>query len=173
MPSTELLIQEMENFYVEVEKVKSKIEKLNRNRLNCRKGCSFCCVDGITIYQIEAEYILAKSRELKLKENKNTRNGKCAFLNDKDECLIYEFRPYVCRTQGLPLKWYDVNDNDELVEYRDICPLNIKGKLIEELNGKNFWEIGPFERKLSDLQVKYFNNGNRIELRQLFEKVKS
>lgn len=172
MPNVELLIQEMENFYLEVEKVKSKIEKLNKSRLNCRKGCSFCCVDGITIYQIEAEYILAKSRALKPKNNINNKHGQCAFLNDRNECLIYEFRPYVCRTQGLPLKWYDIDDNDVLVEYRDICPLNLKGKPIEELNGKYFWEIGPFEQKLSNLQVKYFNNGNRIELRKLYEKIK-
>lgn len=175
MQDRDLLIEELEKFYSEVEKVKIKLEYLNKNNLNCKKGCSACCIDGITVFEIEAEYIFAKSRSLKrsLKlENAGNKNGKCVFLNDENECLIYEFRPYVCRTQGLPLRWIDFDENDELVEFRDVCPLNYQGKSIEKLNEKYFWEIGPFERKLSDLQVKYFNNGNRIEVRKLYEKIK-
>ncbi|MBK7707050.1 MAG: hypothetical protein IPJ30_15135 [Acidobacteria bacterium] len=51
--------------------------------------------------------------------------GACAFL-DQDACRIYPDRPYVHRTQGLPLRWIE-DDLEEAFKYRDICPLNEAG----------------------------------------------
>ena len=93
----------------------------------------------------------------------------CAFLDNEGACRIYEDRPYVCRTQGLPLRWIDEISDFEFVELRDICPLNDEGTPIEELDESECWTIGPIEERLAKLQL-MFGEGvmTRISLRSLF-----
>ncbi|WP_457565408.1 YkgJ family cysteine cluster protein [Caldithrix abyssi] len=163
------LIQALEAFYQKVDENVHKLEELNRARLHCKAGCADCCLDGITVFEAEAAYIRHKAESV-LKE-KPHRTGKCAFLDEADRCRIYAFRPYVCRTQGLPLRWFEYNESGFKVEYRDICPLNEKGPDLQTLDEKYFWEIGPAEQELAELQQK-FKSGRlkRVPLRELFYK---
>jgi Fe-S-cluster containining protein len=46
-----------------------------------------------------------------------TASTACPNLNDRGECLMYEHRPLVCRTFGLPLR-----NADEYIG--DVCELN-------------------------------------------------
>ena len=103
-----------------------------------------------------------------LETEKPHNEGACAFLDETGACRIYKDRPYVCRTQGLPLRWFDEIEN-QLVELRDICPLNEDGEPIEDLPEKECWTLGEFEAKLAELQ-KAFGKGEmkRIKLRNLF-----
>lgn len=159
----------LEKFYAEVDEQARRLEQVHAARLKCRRGCSSCCVDGITVFLIEAENIRQNHTELLAEESPNT-NGGCAFLDEAGACRIYESRPYVCRTQGLPLRWLDEVD-DEIYELRDICPLNDEGVPIEELPAEKCWTIGDFEARLAELQAK-FSGGEmkRIALRDLFVK---
>ncbi len=163
----EELIALLEEFYQQIDAKVKALEKLNKNRLHCKAGCADCCLDGITVFEIEADYIKRKAQAV-LQEKPHPK-GKCAFLDDNNLCRIYNYRPYVCRTQGLPLRWFEYNENGVKVEYRDICPLNAAGPNIQFLDENYFWEIGPFEQELADLQSR-FKNGRmkRIPLRQLF-----
>ncbi len=161
----------LKKFYAEVEKRTAKLEKLHAERLNCKKGCSACCVDDITVFEIEAENIKQNHAEF-LEAQKPHQKGMCAFLDKSGACRIYENRPYVCRTQGLPLSWIDEFE-DQLFEFRDICPLNEEGEPIENLYENECWTIGEFESKLTELQ-KELGTGEmtRIKLRKLFVKSK-
>lgn len=153
--------------YAEIDKRARRLEAIHAARLNCRRGCSNCCVDGITVFEVEAENIRQTHAEF-LTNEKTNENGGCAFLNEQGECRIYESRPYVCRTQGLPLRWFDEIE-DEIFEFRDICPLNELGEPVEELNEEKCWTIGEFEARLADLQAEFCNGEmNRIALRELF-----
>ncbi len=69
-------------------------------------------------------------------------------LDADGACRIYEVRPYVCRTQGLPLRWVEA-----AVERRDICPLNEPGEPIEELPEDACWELGPIEERLAATEL--------------------
>ena len=84
--------------------------------LRARRG------DQITVFEVEAEVIRRHHADL-LAEGEPHAEGACAFLDGEGACRIYEHRPYVCRTQGLPLRWLEELDG-ETVELRDICPLN-------------------------------------------------
>ncbi len=161
-------IEKLKLFYRTVDSLTTKLENTHAERLNCKKGCSACCVDDITVFEIEAENIREKNAEF-LENAEPHEKGMCAFLDEKGACRIYETRPYVCRTQGLPLRWFDEFEN-ELVEFRDICPLNDEGEPIENLAEENCWTIGEFEMKLAELQ-KEFGKGEmkRIKLRNMFE----
>ena len=159
----------LKQLYSAIELKTKRLEQVHQTRLNCRKGCSGCCVDEITVWNVEAENIRLTHPALLSDELPNTKGG-CAFLASNGACRIYHSRPYVCRTQGLPLRWFDEIE-DEIYEFRDICPLNedVGDEPIENLAEHDCWTIGDAEAALADLQ-REFENGEmrRVPLRELF-----
>ncbi len=166
------IFEKLENLYRKIDSITDQLVHIHAERLNCKKGCSACCVDDISVFEIEAENI--RQNHAAFLENENPHEkGMCAFLDETGACRIYENRPYVCRTQGLPLRWFEEIEN-EIYELRDICPLNEAGEPIENLSEEKCWTIGGFEAKLAELQ-KEFGTGDmcRIKLRELFFSAKT
>ncbi len=165
----ENFIEIMEKFYSELNTEIARVEKLNANRMHCKPGCHDCCVDNITVFEAEAQFIRYYHQNLLLNENPHHK-GACAFLDENGLCRIYEHRPYVCRTQGLPLRWVEYEADGTMAEFRDICPLNANNTPVELLPDDQCWDIGPFEQKLADIQMQ-LRNGNlkRVRLRDLFQ----
>jgi hypothetical protein len=154
----------------EVDRAAGALAARHRARLRCGRGCHDCCVDGLTVFEVEAERIRAAHAEL-LRSGRPHPPGACAFLGDAGECRIYADRPYVCRTQGLPLRWLEEARGGEIVERRDICPLNEAGEPIETLDAAECWTIGPVEDRLRRLQeARDGGAGRRVALRDLFER---
>ena len=154
----------LDELHAEVDRAAARVAETNAARLQCRRGCFDCCVDDITVFEVEAEKIRAGAAELLASATPHPP-GRCAFVGAEGECRIYELRPYVCRTQGLPLRWIDEEAEAEL---RDICALNDEGQLIETLDADDCWTLGPFEERLARLQP----DGRRVGLRGLFGKAK-
>jgi hypothetical protein len=153
-----------------VDRATAALTERHRGRLRCGRGCHACCVDGLTVFELEAERIRAAHGEL-LRSGKPHPPGACAFLGDVGECRVYADRPYVCRTQGLPLRWLEEARGGEIVERRDICPLNEAGEPIETLDAAECWTIGPVEDRLRRLQeARDGGAGRRVALRDLFER---
>lgn len=170
-------------FHAAVEEAAAPVARANAARLQCRPGCADCCVDGLTVFAIEAAEIVAHHASV-LEEEPHPPGG-CAFLDGAKRCRIYEHRPYVCRTQGLPLRWLEEDEEtEEVYEARDICPLNASPDEgagasenanprpgpelltpLEELPPEECWSIGPFEERLAREQ----NDGVRVALRSLFD----
>lgn len=154
----------------EIDRAVAPLARRHRARLECRRGCSDCCVDGITVFEVEAERIRADHAGL-LAGGRPHAVGACAFLDADGACRIYSSRPYVCRTQGLPLRWTEEGDDGEGVEYRDICPLNDAGpEPLESLAADDCWTLGPYEGRLAGLQASRGRAGRRVALRSLFER---
>ncbi len=157
---------ELGAFYRQVDKSAATLEDIHKDRLHCAVGCKDCCVDDISVFMIEADNIRLHFSEL-LNTEPPHAPGACAFLDDKGACRIYSQRPYVCRTQGLPLRWLEETESG-WVELRDICPLNDEGTPVETLPPEQCWSIGAYEQKLAEMQIKYYNNLQRVDLRSLF-----
>ena len=140
---------------------------LHSDRLECRRGCAACCVDDLTVFEVEAERIQANCAEVL--GSAPHPPGSCAFLDERGACRIYPHRPYVCRTQGLPLRWFAEDADGAIVELRDICSLNESEIPLEALPDTSCWLIGPAERRLGELQSE-LDGGvrKRIALRDLF-----
>ena len=139
-------------------------------RLQCERGCSDCCVDELTVFAVEAERIRRNQGEL-LREGSPHPPGACAFLDAQGACRIYEDRPYVCRTQGLPLRWLEETGDGQGVEYRDICTLNEAGPPVEDLEAADCWTLGPMEGRLAALQEAWGDGTlQRVTLRSLFQR---
>jgi Fe-S-cluster containining protein len=84
-----------------------------QNKISCSKGCSFCCSGKIILNTFEASYITsyveqfdiefdrelvkAQSKAPNIDDLKFAQN-KCALLDKKGNCSIYDIRPAICRT---------------------------------------------------------------------------
>jgi hypothetical protein len=142
-------------------------------RLTCHRGCHSCCKDELTVMEVEADRIRTHHQEL-LAKGVPHPVGACAFLDSAGASRIYANRPYVCRTQGLPLRWLEPTGPDEGLEYRDICPLNEAGTPVELLPPEACWTLGPTEDRLRQLQAAHQGNDKdpaRVPLRSLFAQV--
>jgi uncharacterized protein len=158
------------DLHAEMDRQIGPLHVLHAKRLQCRKGCCGCCIDGLTVFEVEAEGIRRHHPEL-LAEGVPHPEGACAFLDDVGACRIYEQRPYVCRTQGLPLRWIEERSGGNRVELRDICPLNEDGPPVESLPAEECWSIGPFEGRLARMQAAAADGElRRVSLRSLFRK---
>lgn len=139
--------------------------------LTCQRGCPDCCLDELTVFPVEAHRIRSEAARL-LESGTPAAPGSCAFLDDQGSCRIYESRPYVCRTQGLPLRWLEASD----VERRDLCSLSEEpwaaaGWGPGNLEPEQCWHLGPFEGRLAGLQAAVHGFSDpppRVRLRSLF-----
>lgn len=159
----------LEALHGEVDAAAATLARGHGERLLCGRGCSACCVDDLTVFEVEAERIRRAHPEL-LEAGTPGPAGGCAFLDAEGGCRVYAERPYVCRTQGLPLRWLEeLEDDGEIVERRDICELNLEGPALESLPEDSLWLIGPFEQRLAALQDSLDGGqGRRVALRSLF-----
>lgn len=154
----------------EVDEHVHRVAARHGTRLKCARGCASCCVDELTVFELEAERIRRDYPEVLTHEAPHP-TGACAFLDADGACRVYHARPYVCRTQGLPLRWLAEDEHDEIVEERDICPLNLEGPALETLSEDDCWLIGPFEERLAELQAEADGGElGRVALRDLFAK---
>lgn len=162
------ILDELRTLHREVDEEFDRLADLHRERMRCGRGCASCCVDELTVFDVEAARISDERSDF-LESEEPHAPGACAFLGRDGECRIYEQRPYVCRTQGLPLRWMKHATSGDWVEMRDICSLNDEaGPPLESLGERACWTLGPFEGRLADLQSRWGAPGRRIELRDLF-----
>jgi Fe-S-cluster containining protein len=153
-------VDSLERLHAEVDGRAAGLAAHHGERLVCKRACFGCCVDDLTVFEVEAERIRERMDGI----GEAHPPGRCAFLGAEGECRVYDVRPYVCRTQGLPLRWLD---HEAEAEYRDICPLNEEGEPVEELAAEECWTLGEFEERLAALQAER-GELKRVRLRDLF-----
>jgi hypothetical protein len=134
----------------------------------CRAGCASCCQAGLTITIVEAVVVgeaLGLSAErvfLQGGQDALCNSGRCALLDDAGHCRIYEARPLVCRTQGMPLL---LPDDDRI----SICELNFIGLAPHQsavLNTENL-EAALFAANLDYCQKNGLHPLTRVALDRL------
>lgn len=86
--------------------------------LQCRKGCDSCCVN-FNVLPLEFFSILSAIRHNPPALNE-THDEQCIFLVDH-RCQIYEHRPSICRSHGLPILNMDEEGEQWELSY---CHLN-------------------------------------------------
>jgi hypothetical protein len=82
----------------------ARVEARHGDDMQCQTGCSDCCHVRLTITPVEAAAIRAHVRgPLVL----NTNPDQCAALDAAGRCQIYEARPVVCRSHGVPIRMHE------------------------------------------------------------------
>ena len=95
-------------------------------QITCTAGCSSCCT-SITVFPVEAAAMretLAnlpeqQAEEIRRHVSEHADEERCPLLLHH-RCLLYDARPIICRTHGLPIV-YTVDDQRK----SDCCPLNL------------------------------------------------
>lgn len=156
-----------------------RVESNYPQGLSCKNGCSRCCYVDLSIFSVEAQFIRDwfkalssnKKAELKVlweKEISYQKNffdqnvASCPFLKN-ESCSIYEARPVICRTQGLPLKF-----NDEGEDCVDACPLNFND---DEIVMGDCLDLDRLNLILSTLQHQR-GDEERVNLKELLNELK-
>lgn len=110
------------------------------SQITCACGCSSCCAH-ISIFPVEAAAMgemlhtksLKQAKEIKKYILEHLHSDSCPLLSN-NRCLLYEARPIICRTHGLPII-YDLNGEQK----SDCCPQNLIGS--PQLSGLNVIDI--------------------------------
>ena len=164
------VVEDVQKLHAAVDDAVASVVRHHIGQLNCGPGCSGCCIDELTVFEVEAERIRRHHPKL-LRDGSPAPHGRCAFLDPEGCCQVYEDRPYVCRTQGLPLRWIE-DDTEERV----ICELNEESVALVSLPSEHCFELGPFEAELATLQARHQGARmgsaalSRVPLRSLFER---
>ncbi len=140
-----------------------KVLAKNSQQMDCKKGCSKCCQTDISVFEIEADRIRDWFKSQASTDKVNllklwslpSGNGSCTFLVN-DSCTIYDARPVICRTQGLPL--YVSSENS-----LDYCPLNFKSGDPEKSDWLNLERMNT----LLSIAAKSMKKEGRIRLLKL------
>jgi len=110
-----------------VDQLCKSVEEVLHEHLSCAEGCSSCC-KTISLFPVEAASINAAVAALPKEDAEFVRHqvevgqegDSCPLLLD-NRCLIYAFRPIICRTHGLPIMFTD--QGGRRVDY---CPKNLQ-----------------------------------------------
>ena len=116
------------------------IEHALQGQITCSEGCSTCCT-SITIFPVEAaalrEALTAlpdgEAASIRRHAEEHAAGERCPLLLDH-RCLLYEARPIICRTHGLPIVFTE-DDKQRL----DCCPLNLASR--ESLSGSTIIDL--------------------------------
>jgi Fe-S-cluster containining protein len=147
---------ELENYRElrnEVSHLSEQLSKLHQKEMACKKGCSECCMH-FSILPVEYFSILQELKAnppqqyLELDEEADD----CNFLID-DLCQIYESRPFICRTHGLPLLFMSL-DGDEWE--LSTCPLNFTD--FEDFHSENTYPQDTYNSKLFLINQEFVKN---------------
>ena len=105
----------------QVDKWTAEMVQRYKPHLACRKGCDLCCQRKFSISGVEAYNVAALFRQLPAAVQRAVRKRKssCTFLVD-GACTVYEARPVICRTYGLP----SLHRNEKTEAEISWCELN-------------------------------------------------
>lgn len=159
----------MQNGYVklrnEVVRLAERLTERYANHLVCRAGCSACCRHHLSVFKVEADILREAIGRLPEDLRERIRRQSedvdrlealgepvsCPLLVD-DRCAVYESRPLICRTQGLPLLFENEEDEQEV----DFCPLNFNTPgAIDDLNQDSLVPLDAINLKLALANLQY------------------
>jgi Fe-S-cluster containining protein len=153
-------MQILDNYYALLAKIDELCSGTMSNHaehISCKRGCSSCC-RHLTLFPVEAMAIataLARLQEDKMKAIRERigaaeASDRCPLLCE-DICLLYEARPVICRTHGLPL----LLERNEAKEV-DCCPLNFKD--VGSLPGSAIIDLERLNTLLTAINANFLAN---------------
>ncbi|MBN2844281.1 MAG: YkgJ family cysteine cluster protein [Sedimentisphaerales bacterium] len=154
----------------EIDQLVERLLAIHGSQIVCRPGCCDCCVN-LSVFPVEFA-VIASEQEGK-GEITFDPEAKCGFLHE-GLCRIYESRPIICRTHGMPIVFLDDREEDPAYVV-SFCPLNFPD-LDEDLefNSENTLNIDQMNERLFAINQQYTQSQPeassqpaRIELRLL------
>jgi hypothetical protein len=134
-------------------------------RFACKPGCANCC-RPLSVLPIEAEVLRKAISELDSQPESGANS--CPLLTAEGLCAVYESRPLICRTHGLPVSAQDIGGKV------DCCPLNFRDFPLESLGWGDVLDVDVLNSILIAVNSLYLKaigadsqSGERIHIRDL------
>lgn len=143
----------------------------------CRAGCDACCHRRFSVFTVEAERVrqalqaLARHtptlrERIRRQASDPSASAHCALLVD-GRCSVYDERPMICRSHGLPLGWVSEDDADDGAEGPvlsvDVCALNFRE---HEIPIESVLRLEAVDAPLAVI-AELWDGGARVELSTL------
>ncbi len=128
-------------------------------RMLCGRGCHGCCAPGLGVSAVERAHLAAHvaatpglQADLEALEAADPHAGsRCSFLRANGDCAVYEARPIICRSHGLPLEVRE----PKKAPRRDVCPLNFAGEDLKSLADEDVLNLQLLDTLLALIDGKY------------------
>ncbi|MFZ2950147.1 MAG: YkgJ family cysteine cluster protein [Desulfuromonadaceae bacterium] len=131
-------------------------------QITCSAGCSSCCT-SITVFPVEAaamrevlQQLPDRQAEEILRHVSEHADGERCPLLLHNRCLLYEARPIICRTHGLPI----IYTTDGL-HSSDCCPHNLTE--VESLSGSSVVDLDKLNTLLVAVNSIYLTQTDSAE----------
>lgn len=125
--------------------------------ITCSPGCDDCC-RHLSLFPVEAFAVASALQEasaperaiLRRRASETDLQGTCPLLLNK-KCSLYDARPLICRTHGLPL--VTAIEGSRRV---DCCPLNFQG--LDSLPGDSVLNLDHLNETLVAVNALFVSN---------------
>jgi uncharacterized protein len=150
-----------------------RLAETHNEHLECVRGRHKCCMD-FSIFPVEFFLILKEIKNKKVNVRNVADEGECLFLID-GLCSIYESRPLICRTHGLPLLC--MGEDDWELSY---CELNFTSEKLPVFGESNTFPQDLYNSKLflinrefvNSLEDKRYSETDLLSLKELAGQIK-
>jgi Fe-S-cluster containining protein len=111
-----------------------KLRSRHAKDIHCGPGCAACCGQVLDLLPVEFHYLRAAAQAADLRRTAAAGTG-CPLLSG-GTCRLYDYRPVICRTHGMPL----------LIEAEgrrqaDCCPENFQAGALAGLPGESLLDL--------------------------------
>lgn len=150
-----------------------RLVRKHKGHIHCSRGCFGCCVN-LTVFPVEF-YSILDEIHFAGKRIEFDKTRACGYLDGSGLCVMYPFRPLICRTHGLPIVFADP-DSPEPSMCVSFCDLNFRNIDDDyEFNRYNTLNIDNLNRRLFQMNLKFiadnsdlgFEPTSRIDLARL------
>lgn len=127
-PHLEKLLSSWRTLAAKADDAFSRTQTKHGALMQCQIGCTGCCQQDLTVLPLEAAIVASlvdqlpsAARQATIRRSRSA-GPPCVFLDD-DRCAIYEARPLICRTHGLPILQSDTEATSPEASV-SVCSLN-------------------------------------------------
>jgi Fe-S-cluster containining protein len=144
------MLANLKALHAKIDAFFERVQYEHREHMQCRSGCSLCCQQSLSLFPVEMQSVVARVEELPEDAQDRIRyrlahpTPSCPLL-EEDRCVIYEARPTICRSHGLPIEV----SSDDGRKSRSSCPLNFAGVLpLHRVRDGNVLDIDRLNKML-------------------------
>lgn len=171
-------INQYNKFIDSITESTENLESIHKANITCHKGCDSCCIN-LTVFPVEFFAIKERMSQDNFKSSQIHFDNKasCGFLKNSI-CQIYEYRPLICRTHGLPIVFLNENDDGSEEWNVTFCDKNFTDKKSKEttFDDTNTLNLEDINSKLFSLNQHFLQETKsnyqiteRIELKELLK----
>lgn len=156
------LLENYQQLIARVDSLCNTIAATLGKQITCSAGCSSCCT-SITVFPVEAAAMrealdtlpVQKAEEIRRYVLDHADGERCPLLFHH-HCLLYEARPIICRTHGLPIIYTMEGQRNS-----DCCPLNLTD--FESLSGTSVVDLDKLNTLLVAVNSIYLSQAESSE----------